>query len=70
MKFKAILEPAEEGGYVVHVLDPECWTQGDTLEEALEMARDAIEGVLGVQGKLEGAKPIEISYKIKAAPKP
>lgn len=70
MKFKVILEPAEEGGYVVHVLDPECWTQGDTIEEALEMARDAIEGVLEAQDKLEEAKPIEITYKIKAAPKP
>jgi predicted RNase H-like HicB family nuclease len=37
-----VLEPAEEGGYVVtSPLDPELITQGDTLEEAFEMAYDA-----------------------------
>jgi antitoxin HicB len=43
MKFNIMLEPAEEGGYNVTVpaLDG-CFTQGDTLEEALENAREAI----------------------------
>ena len=40
-------EPAEEGGYVVTVPTlPGCITQGDTLEEAREMAADAIQGYL------------------------
>jgi predicted RNase H-like HicB family nuclease len=40
-------EPAEEGGYVVHVpaLNGAA-TQGETLEEAREMAKDLIIGYL------------------------
>jgi predicted RNase H-like HicB family nuclease len=43
MKFNVILEPAEEGGFVVSVpaLDG-CFTEGNTEEEALENAREAI----------------------------
>lgn len=43
MKFNVILEPAEEGGFNVTVpaLDG-CFTQGETIENALENARDAI----------------------------
>ena len=42
-RFTVSLEPAEEGGYVVTVpVLPGCVTQGETREEALEMARDAI----------------------------
>ena len=43
MKFNVILEPAEEGGFNVSVpaLDG-CFTQGDTEEEALENAKEAI----------------------------
>jgi predicted RNase H-like HicB family nuclease len=41
--YTVIFEPAEEGGYVVHVPAlPGLVTEGDTLEEAKEMARDAI----------------------------
>jgi antitoxin HicB len=43
MKFYVVLEPAEEGGFnaSVPVLEG-CFTQGDTEEEALENAREAI----------------------------
>ena len=43
MKFNVILEPAEEGGFNVTVpaLDS-CFTQGDTEEEALKNAKEAI----------------------------
>ncbi|MCX8010475.1 MAG: type II toxin-antitoxin system HicB family antitoxin [Ignavibacteria bacterium] len=43
MKFNVILEKAEEGGYNVTVpaLDG-CFTQGDTKDEALENAKEAI----------------------------
>lgn len=42
-KFTAVFEPAEEGGYVVTIPSlPGCVTEGDTLEEAVEMAKDAI----------------------------
>ncbi len=43
MKFAIILEPAEEGGFDVTVpaLDA-CFTQGETKEEAIESAKEAI----------------------------
>jgi len=43
MKFALILEPAEEGGFNVTVpaLDG-CFTQGETEEEAMENAKEAI----------------------------
>lgn len=45
-KLVLTLEVAEEGGYVVtSPLDPELVTEADTLEEAFEMARDALESL-------------------------
>ena len=45
--YTVLFEPAEEGGYVVTVPAlPGCVTQGETLEEAREMAKDAILGYL------------------------
>ena len=42
-KYTVIFEPAEEGGYIVYVPALKgLATQGETLEEAREMARDAI----------------------------
>jgi predicted RNase H-like HicB family nuclease len=43
MRFNVILEDAEEGGYNVKVpaLDG-CFTQGDTEQEALQNAEEAI----------------------------
>lgn len=42
--FKVLLEPDEEtGGYVVSCPAlPGCYTQGDTIDEALENIREAI----------------------------
>lgn len=41
--FTVLFEPAEEGGYVVTCPAlPGLVTEGDTLDEAREMARDAI----------------------------
>ena len=43
MKFNVVIEEAEEGGYnvTVPVLDG-CFSQGETVEEALENAKEAI----------------------------
>ncbi|ADQ39774.1 Uncharacterized protein family UPF0150 [Caldicellulosiruptor acetigenus I77R1B] len=42
--FPAIFEPGENGGYCVYFPDlPGCITEGKTLEEALYMAKDALE---------------------------
>ena len=41
--YPAIFHTAEEGGYWVTFPDfPECMTQGDTTQEAYEMAVDAL----------------------------
>jgi len=49
LRYNAIFEPAEEGGFVVTV--PKLTglvTEGDTFEEAMEMVKDAIRGYLEV----------------------
>ncbi|AFK22077.1 type II toxin-antitoxin system HicB family antitoxin [Pyrococcus sp. ST04] len=49
MKFKVILEPQPEGGYVAYVPAlPGCVSQGETEEEALENIKEAIELYLEV----------------------
>ena len=49
IRYTAFFEPAEEGGYIVYVPSlPGLVTQGNTLKEAKEMAKDAIEGYLAV----------------------
>jgi predicted RNase H-like HicB family nuclease len=64
MKFKVILQEAEEGGYIVSCPAlPGCHSQGNTLEESLENIKEAIAGcleslaeertrLLGAQGKI------------------
>lgn len=43
-KFKVLLIEEPEGGYSVEVPElPGCFTEGDTLQEALANAREAIE---------------------------
>ncbi len=49
MKIKAIIHPAEEGGYWAEVPAlPGCITEGDTMDELLVNLKDAIEGWLEV----------------------
>jgi antitoxin HicB len=48
LSFSVILEPQEDGGFTVLVPAlPEVVTEGDTEEEALANAREAIEAILG-----------------------
>ena len=43
MKYRVILEASQDGGYAVHVPAlPGCHTQGETVEEALQNAKDAV----------------------------
>ena len=47
LRYTVLFEPAEEGGYVVTCPAlPGLVTEGDSLDEAREMARDAIRGYL------------------------
>lgn len=49
MKIRAIIHPAEEGGYWAEVPAlPGCITEGDTMEEVVANLKDAIEGCLDV----------------------
>jgi predicted RNase H-like HicB family nuclease len=49
MKLRAIIHPAEEGGYWAEVPAlPGCITEGDTMEEVTANLKDAIEGWLAV----------------------
>ncbi len=48
-EYDVVLVPEAEGGFSVFVPDlPSVATQGETVEEALDMARDAIEGYLEI----------------------
>ncbi|MBE9062351.1 type II toxin-antitoxin system HicB family antitoxin [cf. Phormidesmis sp. LEGE 11477] len=49
MKIKAVIHPAEEGGYWAEVPAlPGCITEGETMEEVVANLRDAIAGWLEV----------------------
>ncbi|GBC92166.1 hypothetical protein HRbin15_00630 [bacterium HR15] len=44
MTFKVVLEPSEDGGYTAYVPAlPGCISEGDTIEQALQNIREAIE---------------------------
>jgi predicted RNase H-like HicB family nuclease len=54
MKIKAVIHPAEEGGYWAEVPAlPGCITEGDTMDEVLANLQDAIEGWLEVANSKE-----------------
>ncbi|MBD1812525.1 type II toxin-antitoxin system HicB family antitoxin [Microcoleus sp. K1-B6] len=54
MKIRAIIHPAEEGGYWAEVPAlPGCITEGDTMEEVMANLKDAIEGWLDVANSHE-----------------
>ncbi len=54
MKIRAIIHPAEEGGYWAEVPAlPGCITEGDNLDEVTRNLQDAIEGWLSVANRLK-----------------
>jgi predicted RNase H-like HicB family nuclease len=60
--FTVVLEPAEEGGFVVTVPAlPEAGTQGETYDEAMANAREAIE--LVIEDRLARGQPIPSDVK-------
>jgi predicted RNase H-like HicB family nuclease len=43
MKLKVILEPSDEGGFTIYVPSlPGCISEGNTIEEAMQNIREAI----------------------------
>ncbi len=67
MEYSVIAHEAEEGGYWVEVPAlPGCYSQGETLEEALENVKEAIDLYLEALRK-QGAqipKDEEIVFKV------
>lgn len=54
-KMVLMLEPADEGGYVVtSPFDPELVTEAESIEEAFEMARDAADSLRKTRVRLFG----------------
>ena len=54
MKIRAIIHPAEEGGYWAEVPAlPGCITEGDTMEEVMANLKDAMVGWLDVANSRE-----------------
>jgi antitoxin HicB len=52
-KLVLTLTPADEGGFVVtSPLEPELVTEAETIEEAFEMARDALRALRASRAKL------------------
>jgi predicted RNase H-like HicB family nuclease len=70
MKFNVVIEEAEEGGYNITVpaLDG-CFSQGETVEEALENAKEAIVCYLEGLEKLNEikAKPELVVKEVEVA---
>ena len=59
--YPIILKPDEEG-YYVEIPDFDIATEGDTIAEAMEMARDAI-GLMGIDMEDEGRHLPEPKFK-------
>ena len=51
VKFTAVLEPAEEGGFVIKCVELPVATEGETRKEALANLKEAIEGYLEVKAE-------------------
>ena len=74
-RYTVVFEPAEKGGYVVTVPAlPGLVTEGDSLEEAREMVKDAIRGYLeslrkhGEEIPLEQGEPVTERVLVSLSP--
>ena len=62
LSYTVELKPQKEGGYTITVpVLPGCISEGDTLEEALENIKDAVEGYIKVLAKHQRKIPLEFS---------
>ena len=60
MNIKAIIHPAEEGGYWAEVPAlPGCITEGDSMEEVMANLKDAIKGWLDVANSRNVIEPTD-----------
>lgn len=62
--YPAIFHKAEEGGYWISFPDiPECLTQGDNMEQAYEMAVDALG--LAISSRYQQKEPIPVPSELE-----
>jgi antitoxin HicB len=70
LTYRIILNPEPEGGYTVNVPGlPGCITYGESIDQAIEMAREAIEGYIELLKELgenipDDSNSLEISLSI------
>ena len=65
MKIKAIIHPAEEGGFWAEVPAlPGCITEGDNMDEVIKNLQDAIQGWLEVANESQKADSISKEIEI------
>ena len=70
LTYRVLLNPEPEGGFTVTVPSlPGCITYGDTLDRALDMAREAIAGYIEVLKEMEEPIPDD-SITFSFIPKP
>jgi predicted RNase H-like HicB family nuclease len=70
LTYSAAVHSAEEGGFWVEVPAlPGCYSQGESLEESLQNAREAIELYLEVLGDEGRDAPLdsEVVYQVSVA---
>jgi len=51
VRYTAVLDPAEEGGFVIKCLELPVASEGETKEEAVANLKEAIEGYLEVKAE-------------------
>lgn len=67
-EFDVVLESQSEGGFTAYVPDlPGCISEGDAVDDALAMIRDAIEGYLAVQAERGEPLPDVQHHKVAVA---
>jgi len=67
LTYRILIEKNEEGGYTVTVPSlPGCITQGDTWDEAIAHAREAIAGYVETLLALGKQVPLEVAVKVPA----
>ncbi len=67
LRFAAVIHKDEESGYGVTVPDlPGCFSAGDTLEEAIESAREAV--ACHIEGLLMDGEPVPEQTPLEKGP--
>ena len=66
MQLTAVLIPAEEGGFVAYNPETGTTTQGESIEEALAMLREATELYLEEFPVVSFGKPLLTTFEVRA----